>query len=417
VKKGRLTIIILSAVLIIALLTYFIISSFSEKKYSWYENYDHDNKQPYGTSFIIELLKAHTTGKFVLSDKKPLKELLKDNSFQKNTSYIFIGESLFLDEEDRNALKQFVESGNDAFFATLEVPNEALNGIYQAECTELITYDNNKTYSVNMNFYHNSLRKENSYRFVYRVGSEDRDYYWDTFSDQMFCDVTKAVIPLGYQTPDRVNFIKIPYGKGNVYVHSNPIAFTNYFLTKQDKLEYASAVFSHLKGKNIIWDEFSKIPFAKNPNREGGPLDYILQQPSLRYAWWMLLLTIGLYVFFAAKRTQRVIPVLEPKTNTSLEYIKLISALHYQNGSHTDMAKKKMKYFLYFIRSKYGIHNSHFTEQDIRKLADKSKVNYADVHSIFNQYSIIERNAYGNIDAGRLLDLFNAIEYFYKNCK
>ena len=180
---------------------------------------------------------------------------------------------------------------------------------------------------------------------------------------------------------------------------------------------YASGVFSHLRGKNMIWDEYSKLPFWDDGNAYNSPLYYILQQPSLKYAWWLLLLSVVIYVFFAAKRTQRIIPVLEPKTNTSLEFVNLISSLHYQNGNHLDMVKKKMKYFLYFIRSKYGIHAQTFTDGDIQKLSEKSKVNIHDVHLIFNQYNLIERNFANDIEANRLVDFYHAIEKFYTNCK
>ena len=81
------------------------------------------------------------------------------------------------------------------------------------------------------------------------------------------------------------------------------------------------------------------------------------------------------------------------------------------------MVKKKMKYFQYFIRSKYGIHTQTFTEGDIQKLSDKSKVNIGDVHTIFNQYRLIERNFANDIEANRLVDFYYAIEKFYKNCK
>src|SRR5690606_3172074 len=147
------------------------------------------------------------------------------------------------------------------------------------------------------------------------------------FSDRIFCDSTRSITPLGYQEDGGVNFIRIAAGNGNLYLHSNPLVFTNYFLTNEENVAYASAVFSHLRGKGIVWDEYSKIPFAGNNNAYNSPLYYILQQPSLKYAWWLLLLTVLLYVVFAARRTQRVIPVIDPKTNSSLEFVNLISSL------------------------------------------------------------------------------------------
>ena len=54
---------------------------------------------------------------------------------------------------------------------------------------------------------------------------------------------------LGYQKFDsikRINFVKIAHGFGTIYLHLQPIVFTNYHLLKKDNHKYASAVFSYL---------------------------------------------------------------------------------------------------------------------------------------------------------------------------
>jgi hypothetical protein len=60
---------------------------------------------------------------------------------------------------------------------------------------------------------------------------------------------------------------------------------------------------------------------------------------------------------------------------------------------------------------------SSFGEGQILKLAGKAKVHEGDVRTIFNQYEIIERNSNYAIPAYRLVDLYYAIDNFYKNCK
>jgi hypothetical protein len=226
-----------------------------------------------------------------------------------------------------------------------------------------------------------------------------------------------TVIPRGFQQGDAVNFFKIPSGKGNLYLHSTPIVFTNYFMIDPDRAEYAAIVLSHLKGKNFIWDDFSKLPFSVNHNEYNSPLYFILQQPSLKYAWWMILATIIIFVIFGMSRKQKVIPVIESKTNTSLEFATMISALHYQNGNHLDIAQKKMKYFLYFIRTRYGIHSSTFTQSIVPVLTSRSKVNETQVQHLFERWVVIEKFGFSGIEDYRLVDLYYAMDTFYKNCK
>jgi hypothetical protein len=270
---------------------------------------------------------------------------------------------------------------------------------------------------VELNFYHDTLKSVPGYRYRYRFASMDRSYRWDYLTEEIFCDSTEAIVPLGFQNGNLVNFFRIPYGKGNLYLHSNPLVFTNYFLIHADKAEYAAGVFSHLQGRNIIWDEFSKLPYSQNHNEYNSPLYFMLQQPSLKYAWWMILVTVVIFVFFAATRKQRVIPVIEPKTNTSLEFVTMISALHYQNANHLDIARKKMKYFLYFIRTRYGIHTHALTPAHVPILAERSKVNETIIQQVFDRWNVIENFGYSSIEEQRLVDLYYAMDTFYKQCK
>jgi len=408
--------IILFAVLGVLLLVYFL--SDNKKRYNWTENYHGTNDQPYGALFVRKLLESYRPeGSFFFNEKKPLSNVLGQDKYKSNTDYIFIGGTLHMDIEDTEALLSFVENGNDAFIACLEPPEKLIDRIYYTECDLPFAFESNRVRFVTMNFYHDTLKTEKGYTYSKRIGLADMQAPWRSFDDELFCEGATAISPLGYQQEFGVNFARLQWGKGYFYIHTNPLVFTNYFLTKEKSVDYASSVFTHLRGENIIWDEYSKLPFMGDKSGPDSPLYYVLRQPALKYAWWLLLVTVLLYVFFAAKRTQRVIPVLEAKSNTSLEFINLVSSLHYQNANHLDMARKKMKYFLYFVRSKYGIHTPAIGEKQIANLAEKSKIPLPEVQMIFTQYELIERNSAYNIEAGRLVDFYNAIENFYKHCK
>jgi hypothetical protein len=417
-KRHHIIVLFLFLALALVLLIYFW--NDDGTKYQWRETYSTSSDQPYGTKFMRELLASYRPeSKFYLNEKQTLKKLLDSTAAQKNTDYIFIGQSIYLRDDEAEALVNFMRAGNDAFISSLDIPENFLNRIYFKECDRPLTFFSTGSLdTMTTNFFHDTLRTESGYSYRYRYGAEDYPYHWREVNEEVFCNATKSIVPLGYFQDKKVNFIKIPVEKGNLYVHTNPLLFTNYFLTGEDKIEYASGVFSHLKGKDIIWDEFSKVPLVGDQqNNYDSPLYYILQQPSLKYAWWLLLISVMLYVLFAAKRKQRVIPVLEPKSNTSLEYVNIISSLHYQNGNHLDMAKKKMKYFLFFVRSRYGISTDAITDMHIRKLAEKSKMNIQDVQIIFDQYRFIETKFAENIEPNRLLNLYYAIENFYQKCK
>ncbi|HEU5146931.1 MAG TPA: DUF4350 domain-containing protein [Chryseosolibacter sp.] len=417
-RETKVRIIVVIAFVTIAGVIYYIFSQ-APKRHQWFESYRSSSEEPYGAAFIHKMLRGYRPGSdFMVNEKERLHDLLENVDNVENTDYILIGHNVFLDEASASSLARFIEAGGNAFIATLTPPEEILMAVYYQECRTPIEFVERRTEEVSMNFFHPDLEKERGGPYRFRIGVEDFPYSWDYISEAVFCDSTRSITPLGFQNDDHVNFVRISVGKGSLYLHSNPIAFTNYFLLKPENVRYAAGVFSHLDGEDIIWDEFSKIPLPGGRNNAyDSPLYYILQQPALKYSWWLLLFTVLLYVVFGGKRKQRVIPVLEPKRNTSLEFVNLISQLHYRNANHLDMAHKKMKYFLYFVRSKYGIHAERFREEHIRRLAEKSKVRLADVEVIFSRYYLIEERFKHNIEANRLVDLYDAIENFYKQSK
>jgi len=415
--ENRLTIFAIAVMLAIGIL-FFLWFKDNSPRYSWSENYRTENDQPYGTLFIRKLLEGYRPeGSFTLNTKEPLKSALRTVESPETTDYVFIGYDIYLDSGSANSLVRLVEAGGNAFISSLAPPEQILDLVYIAECDVPMEYIEHRAASVGLNFYHSQFHAENDVEYTYRVGADEFPYPWRYVDEKVFCDSTRSVVPLGYMDTVGVNFVRIPVGKGNVYLHTNPLVFTNYFLTDEIRVAYVSAVFSHLDGNGIIWDEFSKVPLAGHNTSYNSPLYYILSQPALKYAWWLLLLTVLIYVLFAAKRKQKIIQVIEPKINTSLEFVKMIARLHYENGNHLDMAHKKMQYFLYFVRLKYGIHAERFEDGQMQRLAEKSRVSLSDIQIIFSRYNLIrERFAY-NIEAGRLVDLYDAIDKFYRQSK
>lgn len=415
--KRNTLVIILFSVLTVLLIIYFYSGRERKKQFSWRESYKGDSDQPYGTLFIRQLLESYRPGeKFIQNNKSSVYDLLQNDSVDYPANYIFIGEGLHLSDDDRDALLSFIREGNDAFVATRYLPYSLVDSIFYAECENELYLDERSLSSTTFNFYHHSLRTEKGYTYTYRPGSRPRPYAWMALQPDVFCDATRSIVALGHLEDNAVNFMKLPFGKGNLYIHTNPIAFTNYYMRMPDKAGYAADVFSHLNGKTIIWDEFSRSQFT-SLETESNPLALIMQHKSLKYAWWLMLGTAILYTVFTAKRKQRIVPVREEKINTSLEYVKMVSALHFENGNNKDIALKKMKYFLYFIRAKYGIYSAQFTPEHFKRLAEKSQIDLNHIESIFNEYGRIEKNPYSSAGSHQLMSLYNAIDHFYKHCK
>lgn len=165
---------------------------------------------------------------------------------------------------------------------------------------------------------------------------------------------------------DQANFIKVKFGKGNIYVHTEPIFLTNYYLLKPGNVKYAQDVFSYLQDRETLW-------FVKNKTKTSSFfLRFILSNPALKYAWWVFLGGLVLFIFFNARRKQRIVPVIEPLRNTSLDFVKSIGNLYLQEGDFHDMMAKKAQYFLSKVRIDLLIDTQNLDEEFVKKLQLKT---------------------------------------------
>jgi hypothetical protein len=221
---------------------------------------------------------------------------------------------------------------------------------------------------------------------------------------------------------DNVNFARINYGRGQIYLHSNPIVFTNFHLLDTIKLRYVSKVFSHLSAGAIYWDTKSRTSRdvvqrmnGSNPqfDRES-PIKYILEQPSLRWAWFIMLSLIALYLIFAAKRKQRIIPILEEKNNTSLDFIHTIGQMYFRQGEHIRLCDMMLKQFQTFVREKYHLASREMNEEFIKLLSLKSDVPHERIKRIVDYENLIYRNS---VTEDSMVEFYHLLNNFYKICK
>ncbi|MBK9014266.1 MAG: hypothetical protein IPM82_09290 [Saprospiraceae bacterium] len=209
-----------------------------------------------------------------------------------------------------------------------------------------------------MNFQHPSLADTTAYQLKRLFLRQPVMYEWTFLPEEYLCEEQTTFASLGLINGENTNFMSAAYGKGEFLLHTTPLAFTNLHLVEKRGLEYASKAFSHLSAGPIYWDERAYDPFndmaGGNSDKES-PLKYILSQPALAWAWYILLGMAVFYLIFRAKRRQRVIPVLEKNANTSLEFIGTIGRLFFIQNNHRQLATQKMRLFLIFVRERYHL--------------------------------------------------------------
>lgn len=186
-------------------------------------------------------------------------------------------------------------------------------------------------------------------------------------------DTTKMIV-LGQNGQGKPNFIQMRVGEGNIFIHTAPLSFSNYFILHKNNISYFEQVLSVVPAnvEKIVWNEFYLQRKTDKPQEKPNWLGVLFQYESFK---WALLTAIGallLYVLLEMRRRQRLIPVLPKLTNDSLDFVQTIGRLYYNQKDHTDLARKLSVYFLDHVRSRYKIPTQELDEQFVHLLHAKS---------------------------------------------
>lgn len=422
-KTGKIAIIGGAVILLIVLLYFFGFRKTDESfiSDSWEQTYDPNDAGPYGTYMLKELL--DTTGLFgnFLQLDKDLEEALEDRS-DENDIYFFIGKENYLTDSSTQYLLNFIRQGNTGFMACERFPNELIDEICfdrDELFEEELTIDSVQYFM----FDHPNLSSKR-YEFNFIYNNKKQLKTWHYFNQNKFSldQDGDTLFYLGRNTKKKVNFVKIQYGEGQLFLHSTPYSFTNISMMKRDGFQYVENVLKHIPPGKVQWDKYNLQWHEKNKNnrKKGGEkresiLQFVMENPPLLWAFLVLLVGAILYALFKGKRMQKVIHATESKKNMSLEYINTLSSLYLKEKKHNKLVQLKEKTFLNFIADHYYIHCNKPDQKFIDKLAAKSHIPKTEIVAIFNMFEKLEHAPAVTDD--QLIELHQKIENFYKTCR
>ena len=227
---------------------------------------------------------------------------------------------------------------------------------------------------------------------------------------------TLTTTPLGFQKFDNdsiyTNFIKIPFGKGTFLLHTQPVVFTNYHLLKNDHYKYSEGVLGYFPNKDVLFDSANKIVNGVGDGAHDSPLRFILSQPALRWAWYLSLFFLLVFILFNVKRKQRIVKIVEPLENTTVDFTKTIGNLFYETKDHENVVRKKITYFLEHLRTEYLMDTQVLDEKFKTRLRQKSGKSIEDIERLVTLLNILKKKIY--FDQNDVLMITKAIENFRK---
>lgn len=393
----NIKILIFFLVLVLALIVF--ADSTKTKPINWQKSYGILDKIPFGLKVFNdeskELFKNQNIEKF---SETPYQYLNNDvysqiiiendtttNGFKNGTIFSVSDYSKF-DKKSIEQLLHFVKEGNTLFLSTTSLP-DILKDSLQFEIV-LRNHIENKLKSTVVN---SSL--------VFEFDKEASDYYFSKFNKKT-TTILGSIYDEKYILP---NFVEIKHGKGKFLLHLQPIAFTNYYLLKNN-YKYIESVCSYIQSENIYWN----VENEEGSSISESPLRFIFSQPPLKYAWYLSLFGILIFMLFNAKRRQRVIPISEPVKNTTIEFAKTIGNLYFLEKNHKDIAQKKIVYFLEKIRNEYYLETTLLDETFINRLHLKTSKNKTDIIKVVNKINYMKNSS--SLTEKDLIELNTLIE-------
>ncbi len=164
---------------------------------------------------------------------------------------------------------------------------------------------------------------------------------------------------------------------------------------------------SYLPVQDVYWTEY----YQAGRMEASTPLRYVLSQPPLRWALYLLLVGLLLFMVLESRRKQRAIPVAQPPTNTTLEFVNTVSNLFLRTRDHHNIAEKKIHYFLDELRTRYRLDTSTLDDAFRAQLMHKSGKSEEEVNGLLTSIQHA-RQQQGSLSADALVQLSRRIDRF-----
>ncbi len=211
--------------------------------------------------------------------------------------------------------------------------------------------------------------------------------------------------------------VSVPYGKGEVIFVSSPLLFTNYGMLEGNTFVYIFRLMSYLADLPVYRTE-AYVKTDAMLVAEQSPFREFIKRPPLRWALYLALLGVVLFMIFTARRRQRVIPIMSKPANRSLEFIQLIGTLYYQRKDHVDLVRKKFKLFAEELRKTAGVDISDVNTDDREYLllAEKTGMNSDRLKKVIRQIRLVLHSE-DNISVEEMRSLIDAMDTIVRHAK
>lgn len=373
----------------------FILQMRMPREFSWEPTFRHDSTDPFGSMWFDSLMNVSQKGGYSVAEKT-FYQIARDSARQGKPCGVLVTSDLWSpDSSEVCQILDFAKQGNVVMIAS--------NRLYNSKklCDTLDMRDMAYSHDAfSPKYVRRALEQNYSNVFdsvvwvgrqavfprrAYRLYSSLITSYFYSYDDvkprivpdtlayslrQYILSIDRATAKRdypetsfefdedGYTSVTSVDkhLIALSYkqGKGRLVLVSMPLLFTNYAVLNDTLSELTMRLMSEFGDMPVVrTTKFSGS--SLDEMRQQSPLRYFVSQPPLRTALYAALVMLLLYMVFNSRRRQRVIPVIKPPANRSLEFMKLIGTLYYERHDNADLLRSKYRGFVDEVRRKTGL--------------------------------------------------------------
>ncbi|MEO7312160.1 MAG: DUF4350 domain-containing protein [Chitinophagaceae bacterium] len=372
------------------------------------ENYLLTSKGPMGLFTAKQIIDIACPDVDVAKNSKPFDEFFKkfnkEHYSKDKNIYAVVASGFYPNDEDVDAMVDFVLEGNTLLVAADHFDGGFLDKFHLSyeyvQPVETMLTGNFMVGNTGTQMADSSSFTKELYSFFYY--SFNRQISRDSsFPSQVLAKTDK-----GYPTA-----LALKYGSGKLIVATNAHSFTNYFLLTKNNYRYLTGLLAYLpvNATDITWDTYyNKLPYKRDKNFSS--FQELMKHPALKWAFWLTLLGALLVIIMGLVGVQRVIAIIKPNTNSSVEFGETVARLYLLKKDNKNIAIKMITYFLEQVRSKYYISTATLNQEFADMLAAKSGVGSDKVHLLLRTIDQLQNETM--VSDYMLLDLNGQLNQF-----
>jgi len=374
-------------IIVLMFLIMYGINRNAPRKFRWEPTYDTRDTQPYGAFVFDKLLKTSWEEGYTHSYESIL-DLYSKGDLE-NANLLIICADFDIPIYQEKAFFDYLEKGGNILISSSS---------FRYSLSDSLNFYLRWNYS---SYFSSDLSLKQPITSAYLWTSSEKDSIRNipkpilnrTFSPNDGDSIGRGNVSImATNSEDEAIMLRYEIGEGNLILCSTPLLFTNYAILHDSVNPFIWNVLAPLKGKPLIRTEY--YGEGRSGDESDSVFRYLLSQPSLKWAFYIVIGALILFMLFTIKRKQKIIPIIKPPENRMLDFVRSISALYLTQNNNADIVLKRYIYWGDALKKRYGIDiiNEQHDKPFIKHFSMKTGMPENDVRSLFLELDAIREH-------------------------